>query len=233
MDFVHVCHYILWLMSAIEQLEASGEVLSPAVRAVIERLEKTIAELQERVRELEARLALNSTNSSKPPSSDGPGVPRPAKKPKGRKRGGQPGHKGHHRMLLPPDRVDEFVRHTPESCEHCGHSLVGAEEALPAQVHQVVELPAIRAEVTEHQVLCLRCPRCSGVTRKPLPEGGKRFGPRLSALAAVLIGHYRMSRRSVTDLLGRLLDVPAPSLGRARRRRVRHWRRRIGKSRLR
>lgn len=200
-------------MSIVEQLEASGEVLSPAVRAAIELLERTVAELQERVRELEARLALNSTNSSKPPSSDGPGTPRASKKAKGRKRGGQPGHRGHHRMLLPPERVDEVVRHTPESCEHCGHSLAGAEEALPAQVHQVVELPAIRAEVKEYRIACLRCPKCSGLTRKPLPEGGKSFGPRLSALAGVLIGHYRMSRRSVTDLLGRLLDVPAPSLG--------------------
>src|SRR5215212_2965168 len=83
-------------MSIVEQLEASGEVLSPVVRAAIELLERIDAELQERVRELEARLAQNSTNSSKSPSSDPPGVVRPGKKPKGRKRGGQPGHRGHH-----------------------------------------------------------------------------------------------------------------------------------------
>lgn len=75
-------------MSIIEQLEAAGEVLSPAVRAAIQGLEATIALLQERVRELEARLAQNSTNSSRPPSSDPPGVVRPGKKPKGKKRGG-------------------------------------------------------------------------------------------------------------------------------------------------
>jgi transposase len=199
-------------MSVIEQLEANGEILSPAVRAAIELQGDTIVKLEARIGDLEARLGLNSTNSSKPPSSDGPGVPRSGKKAKGKKRGGQPGHKGHHRMLLPPERA-EVVVHAPESCEHCGHSLAGAEEALPAQVHQVVELPAIRAEVKEYRIACLRCPKCSGLTRKPLPEGGKSFGPRLTALAGVLIGHYRMSRRSVTDLLGRLLDVPAPSLG--------------------
>src|SRR6201989_1597454 len=200
-------------MSVLAQLEASGEVLSPAVRAVIERLEKTIAELQERVRELEARLGLNSTNSSKPPSSDGPGVPRAAKQPKGRKRVGQHGHKGHHRMLLPPGRVDHVRVHAPETCERCGHSLVGAEEMLPAQVHQVVEVPPVRAEMTEHRMLCLRCPGCSAPNRAAVPAGGKGFGPRVSALVGVLVGHYRMSRRSVTDLLGQLLDVPAPSLG--------------------
>ena len=204
----------MWSMSIIEQLEAAGEVLSPAVRAAIQGLEATIALLQERVRELEARLAQNSTNSSKPPSSDPPGVIRPAKKPKGKKRGGQPGHRGHHRMLLPPERVEK-VEHVPEGCAHCGHSLTGAEEGRPAHVHQVVELPPIRAEVKEHRMVCLRCPKCSGLTRAPLPAevGGKHFGPRLTALAGMLIGHYRMSRRSTVVLLGRLLDVPAPSLG--------------------
>ena len=204
-------------MSIIEQLEAAGEVLSPGVRAATQGLEATVAVLQERVRELEARLAQNSTNSSKPPSSDPPGVGRPAKKPKGKKRGGQPGHRGHHRMLLPPERVEK-VEHVPEGCGHCGHcghSLAGAEEGRPAYVHQVVELPPIRAEVKEHRMVCLRCPKCSGLTRAPLPAdvGGKHFGPRLTALAGLLAGHYRMSRRSTVDLLGRLLDVPAPSLG--------------------
>src|SRR5215210_4211923 len=204
-------------MSIVEQLEAVGAVLPPPARAVLEQVEGVVAlvpVLQERIRELEARLAQNSTNSSKPPSSDPPGVARPGKKPKGRKRGGQPGHRGHHRMILPPERVEEVV-HEPESCEHCGHSLAGAEEGRPVHVHQVVELPPVRAEVKEHRMLCLRCPKCSGLTRAPLPVevGGKHFGPRLSALAGLLAGHYRMSRRSVVDLLGRVLDVPAPSLG--------------------
>lgn len=204
----------MWLMSIVEQLEAAGEVLSPAVRAALEGLEATVAMLQERIRELEARLAQNSTNSSKPPSSDPPGVVRPGKKPKGRKRGGQPGHRGHHRALLPPERV-EAVEHVPEVCGHCGHSLAGAEEGRPVQVHQVVELPPIRAEVKEHRMACLRCPKCLELTRAPLPAevGGRHFGPRLTGLVGVLAGHYRMSRRSLRDLVGRLLDVPPPSLG--------------------
>lgn len=215
MDFVHLSHYILWLMSIVEQLEAEGEALSPKVRAAIESLERLCAELQERIRILEARLAQNSTNSSKPPSSDPPGMVRPGKKSKGRKRGGQPGHPGHHRMQIAPQRVDEFVPHVPETCEHCGHSLAGAEEGGPEQMHQVVELPPVRAEVKEHRMVCLRCPKCSKLTRAPLPAevGGRHFGPRLTALVAVLAGHYRMSRRALKDLIERLLDVPAPSLG--------------------
>lgn len=203
------------LMSIVEQLLAAGEVLSPAVRAALEGLELAVAALQERVRELEARLAQNSTNSSQPPSSDGPGVVREPKKPTGKKRGGQPGHKGHHRQVLPPQRVDEVLVHRAEACCHCGYGLADAEEAKAAHAHQVVELPPIRAQVTEHRMTCLRCPKCRKLTRASLPAavGGKHFGPRLVALGSVLAGHYRLSRRSTVDLLGRLLDVPAPSLG--------------------
>jgi transposase len=202
-------------MSIVEQLEAAGEVLSPAVRAAIEGLEAAVALLQERVRELEARLSQNSTNSSKPPSSDGPGVVREPKKPTGKTRGGQPGHRGHHRQVQSAERVDEVVIHRAEACGHCGHGLEGAAEAKQAHAHQVIELPPIRARVVEHRMTCLRCPRCRGVTRAKLPEavGGKHFGPRLTALGGLLIGHYRVSRRSTVDLLGQLLDVPAPSLG--------------------
>lgn len=205
----------MWLMNTIQQLEAAGEVLSPAIRAVIEALEAAVARLEERVRELEARLAQNSTNSSQPPSSDGPGVMRERKKPTGKKRGGQKGHRGHHRKLLGPERVDAVVIHRAEACNHCGQDLGGAEEAKPAHVHQVVELPPIRAQVVEHRMACLRCPKCRKLTRAKLPAevGGKHFGPRLAALGSLLAGHYRLSRRSTVDLLGRLLDVPPPSLG--------------------
>lgn len=214
-DFVYLGYYILWPMSMIEQLEAAGEVLSPAVRAAIQSLEATIAALQERVRELEARLGLNSTNSSKPPSSDPPGVVRPAKKSTGKKRGGQKGHRGHHRKQIAADRVDVIVEHRPEACGHCGQGLAGAEEAKPAWVHQVTELPPIRAQVTEHRMHSVRCPKCSKLTRASLPKevGGKHFGPRLVGLGSLLNGRYRMSRRETVDLLSRLLDVPAPSLG--------------------
>ncbi len=205
----------MWPMSIIEQLEAAGEVLSPAVRAAILSLEATITALQERVRELEARLGLNSTNSSKPPSSDPPGVVRPPKKPTGKKRGGQKGHRGHHRKQVAAERVDQVVTHRVEACAHCGHALGGAEEAKPVWVHQVTELPPIRAEVTEHRMHSARCPNCRRVTRASLPAevGGKHFGPRLVALTSLLQGRYRMSRRETVDFVGRLLDVPAPSLG--------------------
>lgn len=205
-------------MSIIEELEAEGEVLAPRVRAVLEVLQELpalVASLQERVLELEARLRQNSTNSSLPPSSDPPGVLRAPKKPTGRTRGGQPGHPGHHRKMIAAERVDEVCVHRPPVCTRCGSSLAAAEAARPAQVHQTVELPPLRAYVVEHRMECLCCPRCGTATRASLPKevDGKHFGPHLVALGSELSGRYRMSRREVVDLLGRLLDVAPPSLG--------------------
>src|SRR5205823_12075128 len=79
------------------------------------------AALQQRVRELEARLGQHSSNSSRPPSADPPQAPaRPKAPPSGRKRGGQPGHRGAYRALLPVEQVDEVVVAAPEVCRHCG-----------------------------------------------------------------------------------------------------------------
>src|SRR5689334_750645 len=79
-----------------------------------------ILTLQERVRGLEARLGQTSANSSRPPSSDPPQTPaRPKAPPSGRERGGQPGHRGAFRALLPVEQVDEVVAVEPERCRHC------------------------------------------------------------------------------------------------------------------
>src|SRR3954471_3744800 len=78
------------------------------------------ARLQARVQALEARLGQNSTNSSRPPSSDPPETPaRPPAPPTGRRRGGQPGHPPHQRAMLPPEQVDQLVAHWPTHCRGC------------------------------------------------------------------------------------------------------------------
>lgn len=202
-------------MSIVRELEAAGETLSPAVRAALVALESEVARLQARVRELEAQLRMDSSNSSRPPSSDPPGRRPRRKRRSGRKRGGQPGHKGHHRSLLPPERVDHVLVHRPADCRRCGHSLEGAPEVGRPRIHQVVELPPVRAEVTEHRAPALSCPACGTTTRAALPAevASSRFGPRLVALAATLTSRFRLSRRDLEAFFGDLLDVPAPSLG--------------------
>jgi transposase len=171
-----------------------------------------ILTLQERICELEARLGRNSANSSRPPSSDPPQTPvRPKAPSSGRKRGGQPGHRGTYRALLPVERVDEVVAVVPEVCRHCGQHLPQPAGRRRARVwrHQVIELLPLAVRVTEYQMQVRRCPNCGKRTRAELPPGVPRrpFGARLTAVIALLSGRYRLSRREVRLLLQDLWAV--------------------------
>jgi transposase len=178
-----------------------------ALRAVLDTMRGRVAELGQRVRELEARLGQDSSNSSKPPSSDPVGLKRrPPRRPSGRRRGGQPGHERHLRAMVPPERLDAVVECRPPACRRCGRPLAG-DDPKPLR-HQVAELPEVRPEVAEYRLHRLACPGCGGATRADLPPGvpGGAFGPRLLATVSLLTGAYRLSKRQVqaamSDLLG-------------------------------
>ena len=170
-----------------------------------------ILALQERIRELEARLGQTSANSSRPPSSDPPQTPaRPTAPPSGRQRGGQPGHRGVCRALLPIEQVDEVEEVVPEVCRHCGQPFPEhAGRRAQAWRHQVVELLPLAVRVTEYQMVVRRCLACGKRTRADLPTGVPRrpFGARLTAVIALLSGRYRLSRREVRQLLQDLWQV--------------------------
>ena len=178
-------------------------------------LEARVVALEAEVRDLRVRLALDSTTSSLPPSADPPGTVRPPKPKSGRKRGGQPGHPGHFRRLLPPEQVDHVVEHRPLCCRRCGTSLADARTVGEPVRHQVTELPPVRAEVTEHRCVRLACPGCGARSRAALPGEveGHCIGLRLSAWVAMLTGSLRLSRRQVQGLLRDLLGPTTPSLG--------------------
>jgi transposase len=168
--------------------------------------------LEARVAELEQRLNRSSRNSSLPPSQDPPSAPPRSREPgSGRERGGQPGHEGKSRPLLPLERVDEVVEHWPECCRACAHSF-GEEERFDAaapQRHQVAELPPIAVTVSEHRLHRVRCPACAAETRAELPAEVPRgaFGPRLQAAVATLAVRNRVSRRDTVELLGELFGA--------------------------
>jgi len=176
----------------------------------IAELESLLKAALARIAQLEAevaRLSRNSRNSSRPPSSDLPGLPRPPQKPTGNKRGGQPGHKPHRRDLLPPEKVDELVPVLPRQCSECG-AVLGGFDAEPHR-HQVVEIPPISPRVIEYLLHTLACDACGAKTRAEVPLGVPvgSFGPRLSAMLAVLTAKYRLSKRAVRELLGDFLGV--------------------------
>jgi transposase len=168
--------------------------------------------LEARVAELERRLNRSSRNSSLPPSQDPPSAPpRPGGKRSGRGRGGQPGHEGRHRRLLPPEQVDEVVEHWPVRCRSCAH-VFGAPELVDAaepRRHQVAELPPIAVRVTEHRLHGVCCPECAAPTRAELPREVPRsaFGPRLQAAVVTLAVRNRVSRRDTTELARELFGV--------------------------
>lgn len=180
------------------------------LEAALAERDATIALLTARLNALEAevaRLKRNSTNSSKPPSSDPPGVDRAPQKRTGKKRGGQPGHKGHQRKLLPPSKVNVVVPLVPEECDHCGAGLRG-RDADPRR-HQVIDIPPITPTVTEYQLHALDCDECGATTRAQLPLDVplSSFGPRLSAMLAICTAKYRLSKRAVRELLRDFLGV--------------------------
>lgn len=169
-----------------------------------------IERLLTRIAELEAQLDQSSRNSSKPPSGDSPGQrdARPSKPGSGRKRGGQPGHGGHERALIPPEGVNRRVKCDPRRCRRCAEDLANAEVLDPLR-HQTIEIPPIKADVTEYLLGRRRCGRCSAITCGKLPHGVSRgmCGPNLMTVVVLLVGVYHLSRRSAQRLLSDVLGV--------------------------
>jgi len=184
-----------------------------AKMAVMERRlaeqDRQMAEQNQRLAELEARLRINSSNSSRPPSADPPSAPKPpGKPPTGRKPGGQPGHPGHSRPRLPTNQI---VPYLPSHCEHCQAAL-SVEQGPhdpPARWHQVAELPEALAVITEHQAHGRRCAHCGHVTWATIPAEllAHGFGPRLTGAIAFLSGLCHGSKRTIEEIFETLLGV--------------------------
>jgi transposase len=182
---------------------------------IVQAQSQQIKELHIKVRDLEAKLGQSSRNSSKPPSSDPPSAPpKPPKVPRGRNAGGQPGHQGHNRPLLPPERVDEPVELLPDHCPDC--STVFAPELAtigePRRT-QVWELPLVQPHITEYRQHSRCCPGCRQLVTADLPPDAPpgAFGPRATALMALLRGRYRLSLDDAVELLADLWKLPLSS----------------------
>ena len=205
------------------ELDKAGKRISRQQELIGKHLVQ-IAEQRKQIGQLEKELSgwrRNSTNSSKPPSSDGLAGPqrarcrKPASKSETKRKrnpGGQPGHPGHHRKLVEPSRVSETVVVLPEQCSGCGTPFT--EQALSDNRvgepyrHQVVELPPIQAHIIEYQCCQVKCPRCKQATRAVLPDEFRpQTGPRLTALIAYLTVACRMPRRVSERLLEQAMGI--------------------------
>ncbi|MBI2940641.1 MAG: IS66 family transposase, partial [Chloroflexi bacterium] len=174
-----------------------------AVISLVEQLLDQIAALTARVEELEHQRALDSHNSSKPPSTDPPGrkpSPKSLRQPSGKKPGSQPAHRG---STLPlSENPDRIVRHSPERCASCGGSLADAP-IVQIERRQVIDLPPVLVEVVEHQVETRQCP-CGQTSRGSFPEGVEasvQYGPGLKGLVVYLNHGQLLPIERTTEIL--------------------------------
>ena len=198
-------------------LAGDGRPSYDELAALVVEQVRVIAELRARVAVLEAenaelrrRLGMNSTNSSKPPSSDSPFVkpaPRSLRGRSGRKPGGQPGHPGSTLALVADPH--ERRRHEPGPCTGCGASLVDAPE-VGVERRQVFDLPPMAVRVTEHQLIARRC-GCDTTTCGAAPDGVSapvQYGPRVTAIILYLYAGQFLSKKRTAVALAELFGTP-------------------------
>jgi len=177
-------------------------------------LRETIAVLVARVAELERRLGLNSSNSGKPPSSDGLKKPKreprtlSLREPSGRPSGGQKGHKGETlRQVAEPNHTAD---HYPAACPGCGSALT-ALMSTGYSARQVFDLPEPQPLiVTEHRAHTCRCGRCGERTRAVFPEGVTapvQYGPRIAAFVLYLLHYQLLPEDRLAELMADLFNV--------------------------
>src|SRR5215203_4209305 len=170
-----------------------------------------IAALKAHIAELERRLGLNSTNSSKPPSSDGlkkPSRIKSSREPSGRASGGQKGHKGE--TLLQVAEPNKTVDHFPRSCAACGSAMI-LEMSIGHSARQVFDLPEpAPLIVIEHRAHDCRCPGCGAHTRAGFPDGVNapvQYGPRIAAFVVYLLHYQLLPEDRLAELMADLFGV--------------------------
>jgi transposase len=170
-----------------------------------------LAAMQARVAELERRLGLNSSNSGKPPSSDGLRKPprvSSLRQPSGRKSGGQKGHPGE--TLCRTETPDMITDHYPLACAGCGAPLTAAM-ATGHAARQVFDLPEPQPLiVTEHRAHDCRCGACGAQTRAAFPDwvtAPVQYGKRLGAVVLYLLHYQLLPEKRLATLMADLFGV--------------------------
>jgi transposase len=169
----------------------------------ISSLSKQVDILNNRITELETRLNKNSSNSSKPPSSDGLKKPRSSREKSGKPTGGQPGHEG--KTLQKVDNPDEVIEVKPHECE-CGHDLSGIEGTIRSR--QVFELPIIKIKVTEYRTHEVECPCCKKMHKAKFPETVTQpvqYGENMQAFMIYLTNYQLLPLERATEIVSDII----------------------------
>lgn len=172
-------------------------------------LREELAEMKQRIKELEALLGQNSRNSSWPSSRDKSRKKkkrtRSQRKKSSKKAGGQPGHKG--RTLEMSEKPDHVKHYRPARCIHCQNVFTGEQETVETTRRQVLDIPPIQIEVTEHRSETLSCVHCGQKTSGDFPQdvtNPVQYGQRIKRVGVYLkieqLLPYDRTRQCLEDL---------------------------------
>ncbi|MFM0166754.1 IS66 family transposase [Paraburkholderia sediminicola] len=173
-----------------------------------EQKDALIVDLVKRLNAIEAKLEKNSRNSSKPPSSDGPGrKPKSLRGTSGAKPGAQPGHKGKTlKRVAQPDHIE--IHPVAPVCDACGQQIESTRITVLPEGRQVIDLPPTRFNVTEHRVQIAQCAcgkRHSGVFPESVSQA-VQYGPQIRAAAVYLTQYQQLpvarTAQALADLFG-------------------------------
>lgn len=190
--------------------EQTPQSVKRLFEVLLERIEQQEKQLQAQQIEkdwLKEQLNLNSSNSSKPPSSDHQKRTPPKREKSGKQRGGQPGHEFHLRKLYPVEACKSVLDYYPTICWNC-RAAIEQEEGEVLR-HQVVDIPPVEPEVIEHRLHRCVCLQCDCLTRATLPESVSRkgYGPGVVARVGVLRGMYRLSQRMAREAMSDVFGI--------------------------
>jgi transposase len=197
-------------LDVIIALNSNSTVIINELREIIYQKDEQIALLKEKIKILEERLNKNSSNSSKPPSTDAFVNKKPRtkslRKKSGKKPGGQEGHQGI--TLKKVDNPNEIKPHKVDRCEKCSKNIEDVE-ATDYEGRQVFDIPPITVQIIEHRAEIKKCPYCDHITKADFPEDIKhpvQYGPNIASLSVYLHDYqlipYERSCELLSDVCG-------------------------------
>ena len=195
--------------AAFAQGEAAVLAVFHAVATQVAALAQQMAKQGAVLQEFQARLAKSSSNSGKPPSSDGYGKAKRTtslRQSGDKSNGGQPGHEG--QTLRAAEHPERIVTHEAPRCGHCQASLQDIE-AVSSEERQGFDLPAIRIEVTAHRAEIKVCPACGHRSKGTFPHAmtqAVQYGPTVQTWASYFTNHHHIPVERTTEIFADLVQ---------------------------
>ena len=184
------------------------------LRKEVEELKRIIEMQNDIIRDLREQLCKNSSNSSKPPSSDGlkkkpVNKNRSLREKSGKNQGGQKGHSGTHLAVL--SEPDHVVHHLHADCQHCPKRKLCMKNSKVKETRHEIEMIA-QVNVTEHELIAIPvCPICGEEKTGSFPAHMKavvQYGQNLEALAIALNTVGAVSFNRTHDILSGVFNIP-------------------------